>query len=67
MVLVSRSNTIHHVGACHGKKVFFVTFRQKDPFYTPNLSNHTVPKAISELEIESFSGYLHPYDGNGDR
>lgn len=39
-----------------------VTFRQVDPFFVVDLSNHYYPQVIGELKIPGFSRYLHPYD-----
>lgn len=47
------------------EKAFMVTFRQTDPFYTFDLSDHKTPKQLGELKISGFSNYLHPYDAAG--
>ncbi len=39
---------------------YVVTFRQVDPFYTLDLSDHENPKVVGELKIPGFSSYLHP-------
>jgi inhibitor of cysteine peptidase len=47
-----------------GDRCYLVTFKQIDPFFVIDLSNPTEPKALGELKIPGFSGYLHPYDEN---
>lgn len=43
-------------------RCYLVTFYQKDPFFVIDISNPFKPKVLGALEIEGFSGYLHPYD-----
>jgi uncharacterized secreted protein with C-terminal beta-propeller domain len=38
---------------------YAVTFERRDPFYVLDLSDPSNPKAIAELNISGFSGYLH--------
>ncbi|MEM3642049.1 MAG: beta-propeller domain-containing protein, partial [Candidatus Bathyarchaeia archaeon] len=47
-----------------GDRCYLVTFYQKDPFIAIDVSNPFEPKILGALEIEGFSGYLHPYDEN---
>jgi len=39
---------------------YVVTFRQTDPLYTIDLSDHEDPKVAGELKINGYSAYLHP-------
>ncbi len=39
---------------------YVVTFRQVDPLYTIDLSDHSQPKMVGELKIPGYSAYLHP-------
>jgi len=43
-----------------GDEGYVVTFRQIDPFYVLDLSNHKDPKKVGELKIPGYSSYLHP-------
>jgi uncharacterized secreted protein with C-terminal beta-propeller domain len=43
-----------------GDKGYVVTFRQIDPLYTLDLSQHDAPKVVGELKIPGYSAYLHP-------
>ncbi len=43
---------------------YVVTFRQTDPLYAIDLSDPTNPKTLSELKIDGFSSYMHPYGDN---
>ena len=45
-----------------GDEGYMVTFRQVDPLYTIDLSDHSDPKIIGELKIPGYSAYLHPID-----
>ncbi len=47
-----------------GDVAYVVTFRQTDPLYAIDLSDPTNPKTLSELKIDGFSTYMHPY-GDG--
>jgi hypothetical protein len=47
-----------------GDKGYVVTFRQPDPFYTLDLSDHSNPQVVGELKIEGYSSYMHPLDEN---
>lgn len=47
-----------------GDRCYLVTFYQKDPFFVIDVSDPFKPKVLGALEIEGFSGYLHPYDEN---
>ena len=39
---------------------YVVTFRQVDPLYTIDLSDHSQPRMVGELKIPGYSSYLHP-------
>lgn len=41
-----------------------VTFKQTDPLYYVDLTDHYNPKITSELKIEGFTVYQHPYKNN---
>lgn len=43
-----------------GDTAYVVTFRQTDPLYTLDLSDHTAPRVTGELKITGYSAYLHP-------
>jgi uncharacterized secreted protein with C-terminal beta-propeller domain len=43
-----------------GPTGYVVTFRQIDPLYVVDLSDHTSPRLAGELEITGYSSYLHP-------
>ncbi|MDR1237468.1 MAG: beta-propeller domain-containing protein [Propionibacteriaceae bacterium] len=43
---------------------YVVTFQQTDPLFAIDLANPAKPKVLSELKINGFSTYLHPY-GDG--
>lgn len=43
-----------------GDRAYLVTFRQTDPLYVVDFSNHEDPKLAGELEIEGYSDYLQP-------
>jgi len=43
---------------------YVVTFRQTDPLYAVDLSDPENPKVLSELKIDGFSTYMHPYGNN---
>lgn len=43
-----------------GDLAYVVTFRQTDPLYAIDLSDHTAPKVLGELKVTGFSEYLHP-------
>ncbi len=47
-----------------GNIAYAVTFRQTDPLYAIDLSNPKSPKILSELKIDGFSTYMHPYGDN---
>ena len=47
-----------------GDIAYVVTFRQTDPLYAIDLSDPENPKTLSELKIDGFSTYMHPF-GNG--
>lgn len=47
-----------------GDIAYVVTFRQTDPLYAVDLSDPKNPKTLSELKIDGFSTYMHPY-GDG--
>ncbi len=47
-----------------GDRGYLVTFRQKDPFYTLDLSDPTNPRQVGELSVPGFSSYIHPVDEN---
>lgn len=46
------------------EKLFLVTFKQIDPFFVIDLSDHSNPEVLWELKIPWYSTYLHPYDEN---
>ncbi len=41
---------------------YIVTFRQIDPFYVFDLSDHNNPERTGELKIPGYSSYLHPLE-----
>ncbi|WP_435361453.1 beta-propeller domain-containing protein [Haloarchaeobius sp. DFWS5] len=43
-----------------GESAYVVTFRQIDPFYTIDLSDHANPEVKGEVKLPGFSRYLHP-------
>lgn len=45
-----------------GKRIYFVTFRQIDPFFVIDAEDPTNPVILGELKIPGYSTYLHPYD-----
>ena len=45
-----------------GEKGYLVTFEVIDPLFTLDLSDHTAPTLVGELEIPGFSSYLHPIE-----
>ena len=47
-----------------GEKAFMITFEQIDPLFTIDLSSRTAPRLVGHLEIEGFSSYLHPIEGD---
>ena len=47
-----------------GDRAYIVTFRQIDPFYVLDLSDHDAPSVAGELELPGFSNYLHPFGEN---
>ncbi len=47
-----------------GDIAYVVTFRQTDPLYAVDLSDPENPKVLSELKIDGFSTYMHPYGEN---
>jgi hypothetical protein len=47
-----------------GEKGYLVTFRQTDPLFTLDLSDPTDPRVVGELEINGFSSYIHPIEGD---
>ncbi len=44
-----------------GNIAYVVTFRQTDPLYAIDLTDPQKPKTLSELKIDGFSTYMHPY------
>lgn len=46
-------------------KGWVVTFLQKDPLYSIDLSDHSSPQVKGQLKITGYSTYLHPYDDEG--
>lgn len=44
-----------------GDIAYVVTFRQTDPLYAVDLTDPKNPKTLSELKIDGFSTYMHPY------
>lgn len=77
-VLAARGNRLRQVGAIEdlavgeriyaarmmGDKGYMVTFRQTDPLFTFDLSDPERPRVVGELEINGFSSYIHPLDGD---
>lgn len=47
-----------------GDRLYMVTFRQVDPFFVIDLSNHADIKELGKLKVPGFSRYMHPYDDN---
>jgi uncharacterized secreted protein with C-terminal beta-propeller domain len=43
-------------------RLYLVTFRQVDPFFTISLANPRMPIILGQLKVPGFSKYLHPYD-----
>ena len=43
-----------------GDKGYIVTFRNTDPLFVVDLSNHNAPKLAGELKINGYSSYIHP-------
>jgi DNA excision repair protein ERCC-4 len=39
---------------------YVVTFERTDPFYVLDLSDHSNPKILGELEVPGFSEFMHP-------
>ncbi len=77
-VLATRGSRMRQIGAIEdlakgeriyaarmmGDKGYMVTFRQTDPLFTLDLSNPERPRVVGELEINGFSSYIHPLDGD---
>ena len=47
-----------------GEKLYLVTFKKIDPFFTIDLSDPYNPEILGKLKIPGYSDYLHPYDEN---
>jgi uncharacterized secreted protein with C-terminal beta-propeller domain len=47
-----------------GDTGYVVTFRQVDPLYTLDLHDPAHPRVLGELELPSYSAYLHPVGDN---
>jgi len=47
-----------------GPVAYIVTFRQRDPLFTVDLTKPSAPKVQGALKIPGFSSYLHPF-GDG--
>ena len=45
-----------------GEKGYMVTFKQIDPLFVIDLSDHENPSVLGKLKIPGYSDYLHPYD-----
>ncbi|MDM4721760.1 beta-propeller domain-containing protein [Micromonospora sp. WMMA1363] len=43
-----------------GGTAYVVTFRQTDPLYALDLTDHATPRVTGELKITGYSAYLHP-------
>ncbi|HEX6417006.1 MAG TPA: beta-propeller domain-containing protein, partial [Acidimicrobiales bacterium] len=56
---LGRGETIYAVRFT-GEVGYVVTFEQKDPLYTIDLSDPAAPRVTGELEILGYSAYLHP-------
>jgi len=77
-VMATRGSRLRQVGAIEdlargeriyaarmmGDKGYLVTFRQTDPLFTLDLSDPERPRVAGELEINGFSSYIHPLDGD---
>ena len=48
----------------NGNTATLVTFKQTDPLYYIDLTDHLNPKITSELKISGFTVYQHPYKDN---
>lgn len=46
----------------HGDMAYFVTFEQKDPLFSVDLSNPKKPTIVGELKMPGYSDYLHFLD-----
>ncbi len=47
-----------------GDKGYVVTFRQTDPLFVFDLSDHKNPRQVGELKINGYSSYIHPVGKN---
>jgi len=47
-----------------GDRGYVVTFKQVDPFFVLDLSNHNNPKVAGQLKIPGYSSLLHPLPEN---
>jgi uncharacterized secreted protein with C-terminal beta-propeller domain len=45
-----------------GERAYLVTFKQVDPLFVLDLSNHEDPQVLGKLKIPGYSNYLHPLD-----
>jgi hypothetical protein len=45
-----------------GARGFMVTFRQTDPLFTLDLSDHAKPAVVGELKVPGYSSYIHMID-----
>jgi hypothetical protein len=45
-----------------GARGFMVTFRQTDPLFTLDLSDHEKPTVVGELKVPGYSSYIHMID-----
>ena len=43
---------------------FVVTFEQKDPLFTVDLSTPSAPRIVGQLDVFGYSTYLHPVDAD---
>ena len=43
-----------------GDKGYVVTYRNTDPLFVFDLSDHSNPQQVGELEINGYSSYIHP-------
>ena len=48
----------------NGNRATVVTFKQTDPLYYIDLTDHYHPVITSELKISGFTVYQHPYNEN---
>ena len=47
-----------------GDRLYMVTYKRIDPFFTIDLSDPANPRILGKLKIPGYSDYLYPYDKN---